>query len=477
MDGNASGGRFPAGFLWGSGTSAYQVEGATGEDGRGPSIWDTFAATPGAVLGGDTGAVSTDHYHRYREDVALMRSLGHRMYRFSVAWPRIQPAGTGPANQRGLDFYRRLVDELLAVGIEPNITLYHWDLPQALQEAGGWPARDTAARFADYAVLVFGALHDRVRWWSTINEPWCVSLLSHAAGDHAPGERDPARALRAIHHVLLAHGEGMAAMRAIDASPRLGIVLNPAPVRPTPGAVGPAIEHGVRAVDGYRNRVWLDALLTGAYPQDVMDRAAPFGGFPVEPGDLARIALPMDWLGINYYHDLFLGHAPGPDPLHPGAGHVQESPPDGPRTSMGWPITPTGLTDLLLRIRRDWPSVPPIVISENGAAWDDPIGADGSNDDARRVAYLSEHIAAVGAAITAGVDVRGYLVWSLLDNFEWGEGYRSRFGLIYVDYQTQRRIPKTSARWYQDLIARHRADSSASNTTDRDGRRHGSLAG
>jgi len=452
MTGSNTSVRFPAGFLWGSGTSSYQVEGATDEDGRSPSIWDTFAARPGAVLGGDSGAVAADQYHRYREDIALMRQLGHQVYRFSIAWPRIQPDGRGAVNQRGLDHYSRVVDELLAAGIAPNVTLYHWDLPQALQDAGGWPARDTAARFAEYAAIVYEALHDRVGWWSTINEPWCVSLLSYALGAHAPGEQDAGRALRAIHHVLLAHGLGIRAMRAIDATPRLGIVLTPAPIRPTPGAFGPSIDHGVRAVDGYRNRVWLDALLRGAYPVDVIERAAPFGGLPVEDGDLATIATPIDWLGVNYYHDLFLGLADAPDQLNPGAGPVQEVAPPGERTSMGWPITPSGLTDLLLRLRADWPDVPPIVISENGAAWDDPIAADGSIDDERRLRYLHDHIAATAAAIERGVDVRGYLVWSLLDNFEWTWGYRERFGIVHVDYATQVRTPRRSAWWLKGVI-------------------------
>ncbi len=445
--------RFPAGFIWGSGTSAYQVEGAVAEDGRTPSIWDTFCRRPGAVLNGDDGSIAADQYHRYRDDAALLRELGHRMYRFSIAWPRIQPDASGVPNQRGLDHYRRLVDALLEQGIQPNITLYHWDLPQWLQDAGGWPGRDVAARFAEYAAVVFRALHDRVAWWATINEPWCVSLLSHAAGVHAPGERDAGRALRAIHHVLLAHGLGIRAMRAIDASPHLGIVLNPAPVVAAPGAHGPELEDGIRAVDGYRNRVWLDTLLAGAYPSDVRERAAPFGGFPVEDGDLASIGAPLDWLGVNYYHDLILGPADVDDALHPGAGRVREDPPAGARTSMGWPITPHGLTDLLLRIRTDWPRVPPLLVSENGAAWDDPIGPDGTIDDERRLRYLRDHLAATAAAIEQGVDVRGYLVWSLLDNFEWAWGYQERFGIVHVDYATQVRTPRRSAWWLRDVIA------------------------
>jgi beta-glucosidase len=450
-----AGAAFPDGFLWGAATSSYQVEGAVDEDGRGPSIWDTFSATPGAVQGGDTGAVAADHYHRFREDVALMRRLGLRMYRFSVAWPRIQPGGHGPVNERGLDFYRRLVDELLANGIEPNLTLYHWDLPQALQDAGGWPARDTAARFADYAAAVYGALHDRVRWWSTMNEPWCIALLSHAEGVHAPGERDPARAIAAIHHVLLAHGMGLRAMRAIDPSPRLGIVLNLAPVGAARPVADPWLSGAVGIVDGYRNRIWLDALLDGRYPDDMLAVTDAFGGLPVAPGDLDVIATPLDWLGINYYHDILLGPADRSDPVHPGAGPVREAPPPGDRTDMGWPITPDGLRTLLVSIRRGHPAAPPILVTENGASYDDPIGPDGSIDDARRLAYLDAHLRAVAAAIDEGADVRGYLAWSLMDNFEWARGYAQRFGIVHVDYATQARTPRRSALWYRDVIGRN----------------------
>ena len=300
-------GRFPPGFLWGVATSAYQIEGATEADGRGPSIWDTFCARPNAIRDGSSGAVAADHHHRYREDVALMARLGQRMYRFSVAWPRIQPTGRGPAVQRGLDFYRRLVDELLGHDIAPNLTLYHWDLPQALQDAGGWAERETAYRFADYAELVYRELHDRVAWWSTINEPWCVALLSHAAGLHAPGVRDPRQAVRAIHHTLLAHGLAVMRMRAIDPRPRHAIVLNPAPVRAGVAEPDQHLLEAVRVTDGYRNRIWLDPLFRGRYPADMVEWTERFGGLPVEPGDLAIIATPMDWLG----HQLLLRYDPG----------------------------------------------------------------------------------------------------------------------------------------------------------------------
>ena len=453
-------GVFPPGFVWGTATSAYQVEGAIDADGRGRSIWDTFAATPGAVVAGDTGAIAADHYHRYRDDVRLMAELGMRMYRFSVAWPRIQPTGSGPVNEAGLDFYRRLVDELLQAGITPNLSLYHWDLPQALQDAGGWPARETALRFADYASIVFEALHDRVPWWGTINEPWCVALLGHAAGIHAPGVRDPAQAVRTIHHVLLGHGLAIRAMRAIDPAPALGIVLNPAPVRAATATPDAIVDRGVRFIDGYRNRVWLDPLFQGRYPEDIATLAAErFGGFPVEDGDLALISGPLDWLGINYYNDSFVAAHPGPDATNPGVEGVTEVAMGAQRTDSGWSITPSGLRELLVSIGRDHPSAPPMLVTENGAAYDDPLTPDGSIDDARRIAYLEQHLLAVSDAIADGADVRGYLVWSLLDNFEWAEGYAKRFGIVHVDFGTLRRTPRRSARWYRDVIARNAVGS------------------
>jgi len=456
MDGRQRG-VFPPGFLWGAATSAYQVEGAVDVDGRGLSIWDTFSATPGAVVAGDTGAVAADHYHRSQDDVRLMAELGMRMYRFSVAWPRIQPTGSGAANERGLDFYRRLVDSLLEVGITPNLSLYHWDLPQALQDAGGWPARETALRFADYAGLVYRALHDRVPWWGTMNEPWCVALLGHAAGVHAPGVKDPVQAIRTIHHVLLAHGLAVDVMRAIDPGPRLGIVLNLAPIRAADAAAtDPVVERGVRLIDGYRNRVWLDPLFRGAYPADIAElTAARYGGLPVEDGDLAIISRPIDWMGVNYYHDLFVAPHAGPDPVNPGVEGVAEVAVGAQRTDMGWPITPTGLRDLLVSIGREYPAAPPMLVTENGAAYDDPPRPDGSIDDARRIAYLEQHLLAVSDAIADGADVRGYLVWSLLDNFEWAQGYAQRFGIVHVDFGTLRRTPRLSARWYRDVIARN----------------------
>ena len=447
---------FPPGFIWGVATSAYQIEGASRADGRGTSIWDTFVKRPAAVHGGDTGEAATDHYARFREDVALMAALGIRMYRFSVAWPRVIPDGRGPVNERGLDFYQRLVDALLEAGIEPMAALYHWDLPQTLEDAGGWPARGTALAFAEYASAVFDALRDRVRWWITLNEPWCSAFLGYATGVHAPGVRDPARAVAAVHHLLLAHGLATRAMRAADMDARLGIALNVAPVRyfAEPDAL---LEDARRRVDGLRNRIFLDPLLSASYPTDVLADLASFGGLPIQDGDLAAIGEPLDWLGVNYYNDLILEPAAGEtalSQLYPGVTAVREVV-VGELTDMGWPITPEGLFDLLTEIRRRYPGAPRLVVTENGAAYDDPVGRDGVIHDDRRIAYLDAHLRALHRAIRAGTAVDGYFVWTLLDNFEWAEGYSKRFGLVHVDRATQRRTPRLSASWYQGVIRRN----------------------
>jgi beta-glucosidase len=447
---------FPEGFLWGAATSAYQIEGAVREDGRSPSIWDALCRVPGAIRDGETGDVADDHYHRYREDVALMASLGLNAYRFSVAWSRILPEGNGAVNEAGLDFYRRLVDELLAAGIEPHLTIYHWDLPQVLQDAGGWPSRDTARRFADYAAVLYGALHDRVRYWTTLNEPWCSSLLGYVMGVHAPGIREPAQGAAAIHHLLLAHGLALEAMRAVDASRELGIVLNLQPIRPGEPEPGPDLLDAVRRVDGLRNRVWTEPLMRARYPEDVRADLEPFGGLPVRDGDLERISAPLDFLGVNYYSDDLLVRAPGRTIPHaPGTQDVAGRDPGPDRTDMGWPVTPDGLRDLLVSLKARYPDLPPIHITENGVAYDDPVTPDGAIHDTRRIVYLDRHLRALHAAIEAGVDVRAYFQWSLLDNFEWSHGFRMRFGLVHVDYATQARTPRDSAWWYRDVIARN----------------------
>jgi beta-glucosidase len=385
-----------------------------------------------------------------------MRELGLRAYRFSVAWPRVQPSGRGAPNQRGLDFYRRLVDALLEAGIEPYVTLYHWDLPQPLEDAGGWPARDTAARFAEYARVVFDALNDEVCWWITLNEPWCSAFLGYGSGVHAPGVRDPRRALAAAHHLLLAHGLATQAMRAAGSRARIGIALNVAPVRCT-APVNGALADACRRVDGLRNRLFLDALFSGSYPSDVLADVAPFGGLPVHNDDTAIIGAPLDWLGINYYNDLVLERAPSENALahvYPGVRYAREADAEV-TTDMGWPITTDGLHTLLLGIRERYQDAPPLFVTENGAAYDDPPGTDGVIRDERRIAYLDAHLRALYRAVADGVRVDGYLVWTLLDNFEWAEGYAKRFGLVHVDRDTLRRSPRQSAAWFRDVIARN----------------------
>jgi beta-glucosidase len=450
--------RFPPGFVWGAATSAYQVEGAVHEGGRGPSIWDVFSRTPGKVAGGDTGDVAADHYHRYREDAALMADLGLRAYRFSIAWPRIQPLGHGPANQAGLDFYRRLVDRLLELGIEPWVTLYHWDLPQALQNWGGWANREVVGRFADYAAVVYGALHDRVRHWTTLNEPWCSAFLGHAAGTHAPGIQDPDMAVRAVHHLLLAHGAATQAMRALAAGPRLGITLNLDPV--SPASTAPEDLEAATRIDGLYNRLFLDPLFRGRYPADVLEALQGIGGLErVEESELKAIAVPVDLLGVNYYRRWAVAARPGRPrfggPPRPwiGAGDIEFVQRGRPTTALGWEIDASGLDELLLRLDRDYPRLP-LFVTENGAAFEDGVDREGRVRDDARVRFLDEHLRAALRAIQGGVDLRGFFVWSLLDNFEWAEGYAKRFGIVYVDFPTQRRVPKDSAHWYRDAIAR-----------------------
>lgn len=452
---------FPAGFRWGTATAAYQIEGAAALHGRTPSIWDTFSRTPGKVLGGDTGDTAADHYHRMTEDVALLKRLGVSDYRFSVAWPRVQPTGRGPVVQRGLDFYRRLVDELLAAGIRPVATLYHWDLPQELEDLGGWPRRETAERFAEYAGLVAGALGDRVAGWTTLNEPWCSAFLGYASGVHAPGRTEPESALQAAHHLNLAHGLGVAALRAVlPRSAEVSLTLNLHALRPLTG--GAADMDAVRRIDAVGNRLFLDPVFHGRLPDDlVRDTAGVSDWSFVRDGDLAAAAAPIDWLGINYYTPTVVAAAePGdgvppaePSPWVGAEGHVRFLPAPGPRTAMDWPVDAGGLHELLIRLRDELPGVP-LLITENGAAYDDRPGPDGAVHDPERIGYLHGHLASVHRAIADGADVRGYFVWSLLDNFEWAYGYSRRFGLVRVDFTTQRRTLKDSARWYAGVIAR-----------------------
>jgi len=439
-------------FRWGVATSSYQIEGAVAEDGRTPSIWDTFCRVPGAIANGDTGDVACDHYHRMPEDVALIADLGVDTYRFSVAWPRVQPGGRGPVNPAGLAFYDRLVDELLARGIDPWVTLYHWDLPQELEDAGGWPVRDTAERFADYAMLVFDRLSDRVRSWTTLNEPWCSAMLGYAWGVHAPGRRDPAAAAAATHHLLLGHGLATTRMRAAGLPVELGITLNLGNAIAASGSA--ADRAAARRADGLGARIYLDPLLRGVYPADVVaDLAAEDIAIPARDGDLEVIATPIDMLGVNYYTDsVFAGtDEEGRDRDDAGRPVTRRVSRGLPRTAMDWEIRPAGLTMLLVRLAAEYPGVP-VVITENGAAFDDVPDENGFVRDKDRVEYLAAHLTAVADAQTAGADVRGYFAWSLLDNFEWGQGYAMRFGIVRVDYDTQVRTPKQSAHWWREAI-------------------------
>jgi beta-glucosidase len=436
---------FPQQFVWGAATAAYQIEGAATADGRGESIWDRFCALPGKVRNGDSGAVACDFYHRYPADVALMRELGLDAFRFSISWPRILPEGRGRVNQAGLDFYDRVVDELLSAGIQPFPTLYHWDLPQALEDEGGWTTRSVVDAFLEYVDAVAARLGDRVRHWTTLNEPWVAAWLGYGWGQHAPGRTSDADALAASHHLLLAHGRAVELLRRLPGA-RLGIALSLIHVDPASDA-----EDDVRAareLDGRLNRWYLDPIFRSAYPADLLEVLEP--DLPeIAAGDLEAAGAPIDFLGVNYY-TRFVARA-GAD----GEGPVIVPTAEGERTDMGWEVYPDGLFELLVRLRSDY-AVPSVHVTENGAAYGDLRGHDGAVRDPERQAYIAGHLAAVERAIDAGAPVHGYFVWSLLDNFEWSFGYSKRFGLVYVDYPTLERVPKASYGWYRDFIAAQR---------------------
>ncbi|MEQ6901031.1 family 1 glycosylhydrolase [Nocardioides sp. YIM 152588] len=467
---------FPAGFVWGAATASYQIEGAAAEDGRTPSIWDTFCRVPGAVIDADNGDVACDHYHRWPEDVAIIKDLGFGAYRFSVAWPRVRPDG-GPANQRGLDFYSRLVDGLLEAGIEPWLTLYHWDLPQALEDAGGWLNRDTTDRFVDYALSVYDALGDRVHRWTTLNEPWCSAFLGYTGGQHAPGRQEGVAGIVAAHHLMLAHGKAVTALRERQApGQELGITLNL--TVPEPFLAGdPDDIEAAADVDTMWNRMFLDPILLGKYEDRLSERTAgmtwqgrAWQEF-VQDGDLDVIAAPLDFLGVNYYHgdgastrvhppeEILGSAAPAPErptlSPYPGGERISFPRRGLPTTGQDWEVQPEALTRLLRRLRDEYP-VPPIYITENGAAYPDTEIVDGVVQDTDRRWFFAEHLKAVLDAIADGVDVRGYFAWSLLDNFEWAYGYGQRFGIVRVDYETLERTPKLSARWLAGVIGEGR---------------------
>ncbi|HET9224253.1 MAG TPA: GH1 family beta-glucosidase [Roseiflexaceae bacterium] len=436
--------RFPDGFLWGTATAAYQIEGAWNEDGRGESIWDRFSHTPGKVLGGDTGDVACDHYHRWRDDIGLMRELDLRAYRLSISWPRVLPTGVGAVNSAGLDFYDRLIDGLLEAGIQPYVTLYHWDLPQALQDRGGWANRDTVAAFANYADVVVRRLGDRVKNWITHNEPWCTSFLGNWLGEHAPGFQN-GPALAVAHHVLLSHGEAVPVLRAGSPGAQVGITLNFSPAYPATDSASDraaALRH-----DGFFNRWFLDPLYGRGYPADMVSL---YGAMmpAIQDGDLERIAVPTDFLGVNYYNRAVIRHDSSTPVLETGFEH-----PEGEYTAMDWEVYADALRALLVRLQNDY-GPNRMYITENGSAYPDTLTADGIHDEAR-IRYLSGHLAAAHAAIGEGAKLEGYFYWSLMDNFEWAWGYSRRFGIVYVDYPTQLRILKDSAKVYRDIIARN----------------------
>jgi beta-glucosidase len=456
---------FAPDFLLGSATAAYQIEGAVTEDGRGPSIWDTFSATPGAIVNGDTGEVADDHYHRLESDLDLIASLGLDAYRFSVAWPRIQPLGSGEANQAGLDFYGRLVDGLLERGIRPIVTLYHWDLPQALEDAGGWTSRETAHRFAEYAAIVGAALGDRVDCWTTLNEPWCSAYLGYGSGAHAPGRTDQLAALQAVHHLQLGHGLALQALRrTVTTDAEYSVTLNFHVLR----GDDDTSPEARRRIDALANRAFTGPLLRGEYPADLLEDTAGITDWSfVHPGDLAIINQQIDFLGVNYYSTATVrmwdetsprqnadGHKDVGGSPWPGSEHVEFLAQPGPHTAMGWNIAPDGLEELLVSLGEQFPGLP-LVITENGAAFVDTVD-NGAVHDTDRLDYLRRHFTAAHRAIERGVDLRGYLVWSLLDNFEWGYGYSKRFGIVHVDYDTQERVVKDSGLWLRALIAARR---------------------
>ena len=434
--------QFPADFVWGVATSAFQIEGAPDADGRTPSIWDTFCQRPGAIADGSNGRVACEHYRRWQQDVDLIASLGVNAYRFSVSWPRVMPQGQGPANAKGLDFYERLIDGLLAKGVAPHVTLNHWDLPEVLQAEGGWANRDTVHRFVDYALAFADRMGERVAAYTTHNEPWVMAQLGHETGIFAPGIRDVGVAAQVSHHLLLSHDLTLKALRASGLKSPLGIVLNLSPMHPATSS--PEDLARTTLEDGRLLRWYMDPLFHGRYPQDVLDALG--ADVPaIRSGDLAAICQPLDFMGINYYTRAVVSAGQPFDVATSGL----------PLTDMNWEIYPQGLTELLLRVHRDY-RVPPLYITENGGAFADQV-VGGQVHDADRTRYLADHIGAVAEAMRQGVPMAGYMVWSLLDNFEWASGYAKRFGIVHVDYATQQRTPKDSALWYRGFLAEQKA--------------------
>ena len=447
---------FPADFIWGAATSSYQIEGASQEDGRGASIWDTFSKTPGKVANGDTGDIANDHYHRYPQDVALMKEIGLQGYRFSFAWPRMFPLGDGVREERGFDFYDRLIDSVLEAGIEPLATLYHWDLPQALEDRGGWVHRDIVSRFADYSTAVVERFGDRVKKFTPINEPWVVAWLGHGIGIHAPGIKDRASAFAAAHHTVMAHAASTNAMRAVRSDILTGPVLNQANY--VPDDMNDSFQtHTAEVLDAVQNRFWMDAFMYGSYPEILLKEFGAELSAVIKEGDLQAATVKNDFIGINFYFDSRVGaEVEGLDQWHSISalfGAASDETPRGPLTDMGWPLTPEGLENLLVRWHKEHgDKLPDLYITENGVAYGDGPDSEGRIRDLRRIDYLRTHLKAVSKAIDQGAPVKGYYQWSLMDNFEWALGYEKRFGIIYVDFDTQERIIKDSGYWYRDQI-------------------------
>lgn len=437
--------QFPENFYWGVATSAFQIEGAVSEDGRKPSIWDTFSEQTGSILNNDTARTACDHYHRWPEDLDLVARMGFNSYRFSVSWPRVLPDGRGLVNAKGLDFYDRLVDGILERGLDPWLTLFHWDLPQALQEAGGWPNRDVVSAFVDYAHIVSAHLGDRVKRWATHNEPWCSAIIGYFNGDFAPGERDLGRAMQACHHILLSHGQALPVLRANVPDAKCGIVLSLHPIHPARDC--DEDRSAVHRHDGLRNRWFLDALHGRGYPVDTLEALGPSAPRILD-GDLAAIATKTDYLGINYYFREVVTDAP--DSILPTKTRVVELD-DVEKTGFGWEIYPEGLVELLTTVQNNY-APGPIAITENGAFFRDTMGSDGEVYDFGRLEFIQRHIEAVKIARARGVNVFAYFAWSLLDNFEWASGYDKRFGLVYVDFETQHRTIKASGKWFADFL-------------------------
>lgn len=448
---------FSKNFMWGVATSSYQIEGAANEDGRGPSIWDTFAATPGKVVNGESGLIANDHYHLYKEDVALMKGLGVKAYRFSIAWSRLFPAGDKVREERGFDFYNKLIDELVEAGIEPVVTLYHWDLPQPLEDNGGWADRSIIEAFEFYAGAVAEAFGDRVKMFSPINEPWCVAWLGYGLGIHAPGVQDYSKAIAASHHTVVAHNRATSAIRAVRPDALVGPVLNQS-LADLDDISDPKQRRAALVFDTNQNTFWMDGIFRGVYPSTAHEIYGKDLDDVIQPGDLEVVQ--NDWLGINYYNNVRIGYEIEPikgqtvSHIEHFAGFTFESAPFGELTDMGWPINPAGLGNLLSRWTREFKGiVPPMFITENGAAFGEEPDENGEVKDSRRIAYLNDHILEVGKAIDRGANVGGYFQWSLMDNFEWAEGYGKRFGIVHVDYETQKRTLKNSAKYYAEVIA------------------------